>query len=251
MDVALKNRHFGDAFFFTVLKWQKGVKWQNWSKQLQGSLGHCWDDYCRLKAWWKGQLASLTVNVINNRLCWGEAHALGSTFWCDKGRQVAKENSYSLACLITGYFFHQSAMWYRDGWLLLFFFFFPWGYSLVFLPSWVLVLLVILFLTAGHNLFLRLCFDFFVLILVCGGVVWGVPLALFKYTVLKRFIWELNFLDILLFSSLQYDAKIILYLFWRETKPFSMLQKLVIIKPGMVLNARVVVMNLNVNSDDL
>lgn len=53
-------------------------------------------------------------------------------FGVTRGGGVTKENSYSPACLITGWFFLRSAMWYRDVWLL----FSPWSYSLVFLLSW-------------------------------------------------------------------------------------------------------------------
>lgn len=81
MDVAPKKQTLTLELpsFFTVLKWQKSVKWQKCGKQLQGSLGHCWNDYCRLKEWGKGQLASFTVNIINNLLCQGETHS-GDTF---------------------------------------------------------------------------------------------------------------------------------------------------------------------------
>lgn len=74
---------------------------------------------------------------------------LGASFWCDKGEVgVSKENSYSLASPLpssliisyqNGHFLLQSAVWYRDDWLL----FYSWSYSLVFLPSWALILLVI------------------------------------------------------------------------------------------------------------
>lgn len=48
-----------------------------------------------------------------------------------------------------------------------------------------------------------MCFVFPCLNQVCGIWVWGVPLALFKHTVLKGFVCALDSLDILVYSPLQ------------------------------------------------
>lgn len=76
----------------------------------------------------------------------------GHLFGVTRGGGVTKENSYFLASLITGCFF-PSVSYVVQGWLLAFFTELQSSFL-----SCVLILLVILFLIAGHSLFL--CFDF-------------------------------------------------------------------------------------------